>query len=306
MSPLPPKFKNLLFVLGPSKAVSQRLCRLLPAEKGKIHTRSFPDGETYLRVLWPCRGRHVAIFADLVNPDTKILKLAFLSETLRAQGARSVGMIVPYLPYMRQDRSFHKGESITSRIFAKIISTHCDWLVTVDPHLHRFDSLAEIYSIPTRIVPAAPVIARWIQQHVQKPVLIGPDGESTQWVSQIAEAAKIPSVILSKKRHGDRDVSIASADLGKWLTHTPILVDDIISTGHTMMATMRHLKQQGFKAPICIGVHALFAGNASDELLTAGAAKIVTCNTVAHASNAIDLSSGLAETVRGIFGKALP
>jgi ribose-phosphate pyrophosphokinase len=237
------------------------------------------------------------------RPDTKLSTLLFFSGALKEAGARSVGAVIPYLPYMRQDRSFRKGEAVTSRIFAKFVSEHLDWLVTVDPHLHRYRSLSEIYSIPTRVVSASSSIAGWIRKNVRKPVLIGPDKESGQWISKIAKEAGTPFTILRKKRKGDRKVSISDSGLQSWKGYTPVLVDDIISSGATMVETLRHLKKKGLEGAVCIGVHALFGDRVKKEILAAGARRIVTCNTVVHPTNAIDLSEILAEAVRKIAGK---
>ena len=122
------------------------------------------------------------------------------------------------------------------------------------------------------------------------PLLIGPDSESEQWVSEVAKNANAPFIILQKERLGDRDVKVTIPEVEKYLNHTPVLVDDIISTAHTMIETVNHLKQLAMKAPVCIGVHAVFAGNAFEELSMSGAQQIVTCNTIKHQSNKIDVS----------------
>ena len=88
--------------------------------------------------------------------------LLFAADAARQLGARKVGLVAPYLCYMRQDRSFKPGEAVTSRSFAALLSRACDWLVTVDPHLHRYKSLSEIYAIPARALHAGPAIADWI------------------------------------------------------------------------------------------------------------------------------------------------
>jgi ribose-phosphate pyrophosphokinase len=270
------------------------------AERGTVTLRRFPDGESYVRVETPLAGRDVAIVCTLDRPDDKILPLLFLAATARDLGAARVGLIAPYLAYMRQDRRFIDGEGVTSAYFATLLSRSIDWLVTVDPHLHRRATLSEIYSIPTDVVHAAPRVAGWIRANVQRPLLIGPDAESAQWVGAMAEAAAAPSIVLNKVRSGDREVSVTVPDVQRWRDHTPVLVDDIISTARTMIATLPHLRRVGLPAPVCICVHAVFATGAYEELRMAGAARVVTCNTIAHESNIIDLSDILARSVHDI------
>ena len=267
------------------------------AERGTFTLRRFPDGESYVRVETSVRGRKVALVSTLDRPDDKLLALLFLAATARDLGATSVGLVAPYLAYMRQDRRFNEGEGVTSAYFAALLSRSFDWLVTVDPHLHRRGSLGEIYSIPSEVVHAAPKVAAWIRSSVRRPLLVGPDSESAQWVAAVAKLAGAPSIVLEKVRRGDRDVSVEVPDVERWPDHTPVLIDDIISTARTMIETVRHLGSAGLVAPVCVGVHAVFAAGAYDELRAAGAATVVTCNSIPHVSNAIDLSVDLARAV---------
>lgn len=259
--------------------------------------RTFPDGEHYVRVDAPVLGHIALVAVDLAHPDEKLLPTLLLSDTLRDLGADQVGLVAPYLPYMRQDKRFNPGEGVTSRYFAGILSKHFDWLVTVDPHLHRYGSLWDIYGIRNAVVHAAAPIARWISANVTDPVLVGPDSESRQWVEETARVAGLPYVVFEKVRAGDRDVKIAAANVEGWRTRTPVLIDDIISTGTTLAETVHILKAQGLKSPVCCAVHGLFAGDAYPMLRAAGAARIVTCNTVPHETNAIDLTAEIAEGV---------
>lgn len=160
----------------------------------------------------------------------------------------------------------------------------------LDPLLHRTSSLSEIYSTPSQVVHAADHISQWIKENIDNPVLIGPDIESEQWVSSVAKNAGAPFMILSKTRHGDRDVKISVPHVREFKDHTPVFVDDIISTACTMIETVSHLNKAGMKPPICMGVHAVFAGNAYRELLASGINRIVTCNTIPHESNGINVN----------------
>jgi ribose-phosphate pyrophosphokinase len=281
---------------------AQALAQLLGAELGRVQIRHFPDGEVYLRHETTLERRSVILLCSLERPDSKVLPLIFAADAARELGARSIGLVAPYLAYMRQDRRFSPGEAITSAHFAQLLSKHVDWLVTVDPHLHRYTSLSEIYDIPTAVAHAAPLISEWIAREVERPLLIGPDIESEQWVTAVAQDAGAPSIVLRKHRRGDREVEIETPDLAAWQDRTPVLVDDIVSTARTMIVTIGHLRKAGMRAPVCLAVHGLFAGNAFQELLTAGAARVATCNTIAHDSNAIDVTPNLAKGVRQLTG----
>jgi ribose-phosphate pyrophosphokinase len=290
MSPRP-----LLFPLPGNEQLASDLCRHLPAERGEVTLRRFPDGESYVRLHSSPAGRVVVVAATLHRPDDKFLPLVFVAETARELGARQVVLVAPYLAYLRQDRRFHPGEGVSSRYFARLLSQAFGGLVTVDPHLHRYPSLDAVYGIPSRVVPAAPVVSEWIRDQVEQPLLVGPDSESAQWVEAVARNADAPFVVLDKVRRGDRDVEVSVPQVERWTGHTPVLVDDIISTGRTMIETVGHLRRAGMAAPVCVGVHGVFADDAEEALLlAAGASRVVTTSTIPRSTSAIDLCEPVA------------
>jgi len=290
--------RPLVVPLPGNEDLARSLALGLDAEPCALEARYFPDGESYVRLDGPVAGRQVILACTLDRPDAKYLRLAFTAAAARDLGAVEVGLVCPYLAYMRQDRRFRAGEAVTSTTFAEALSSWIDWLVTVDPHLHRRTSLAEIFAVPAKVVHAAPALADWIGDSVASPVLIGPDSESAQWVSAVAALAGAPFVVLDKVRRGDRDVEVSVPQLERWRRHTPVLVDDIISTARTMIETVGHLKAAEMPSPVCLGVHGVFANDAYDALRAAGGARIVTCNTIAHESNGIDLTEPLVEAIR--------
>lgn len=287
-----------------NEPLSTELSRLLDCDAGQIEIRHFPDGESYVRLLSNVEKRSLALVCTLARPNDKILDLVFAAETARELGATKIGLVCPYLAYMRQDRRFKPGEAVTSREVAKLLSDAFDWLVTVDPHLHRYGSLAEIYRIPTQIVHAAQMISAWIKKEVKNAIIIGPDSESEQWVSAVAKDAGAPFTVLEKTRHGDRDVEITVRNVDSLHGRTPVFVDDIISTGRTMLQAVRLIASDGKVSPVCIAVHGLFADN-SDVLLEQAGARVVTCNTVPHPSNEIDVWPALADATHAIDADAL-
>lgn len=283
----------VIFNLDSDPSLFTQLAESLDAETGELEQRRFPDGESYVRVHSDCSDKNIYILCNLFQPNDKILKLIFLTHTVRELGARHVCLITPYLPYMRQDKAFNAGECVTSVPFAQLLSNTVDSLVTMDPHLHRYHSLDEIYSIPSTVVAAAPLIANWIRSNVDQPVLIGPDIESEQWVSKVAELADAPFQVLEKIRHSDRDVEVSVPELSKVKDSIPVLVDDIISSGHTMLETIEHLTKAGMKRPCCIGVHGIMADNAYAALTDV--ADVITTQCIPHPSNQIEIARALAQ-----------
>lgn len=271
-------------------SLADKFLQVYQGEVAKIEIRNFPDGETYLRVLSDCSDREIIILANLHQPNSKLLPLVFLCETLKEMGCGKITLIAPYLPYMRQDIQFHPGEAITSSFFAKLLSQYIDRLITIDPHLHRWHSLSQIYSCDTTTLQANPVIAEWVKQNISSPFIVGPDSESEQWAADVAAMIGCPYLILDKTRLGDKDVLVSAASAQEFKHLTPVLIDDIISTGRTMIKTADWLAKEGFCPPVCIGVHALFSDDALTAMKQAGIQNIITCNTIKHESNVINIS----------------
>ncbi len=295
---------SLFFSLHGNEPLANRLADLVAGVAGTLETRRFPDEETYLRFADNLKERDVVLVCTLDRPDAKLAALLFAAETARELGARRVGLVAPYLCYMRQDQRFEPGEAVTSRNFASLLSRFFDWMVSVDPHLHRYHSLADLYPIPAKSVHAGPAIANWIMENVTQPFLIGPDFESHQWVEAVAKDCAARWTVARKKRKGDRTVQEYPFSEAIPADATPVVLDDIISSGVTMLETVRLLKRTSSRSPIAIAIHGLCNADA-ETALRGEDARLVTTNSVPNPWAQIDvvpiIAAGVVEflTVSG-------
>ena len=291
---------TIILALPGAEALAETLAQQLHCPASTVETHRFPDGEVVVRLRPAVKDQRVLLVAHLDRPDDKSLALVFAADAARELGATQLGLVAPYLPYMRQDDRFRPGEAITSRSYARLLSSTVDFLVTIDPHLHRWPSLDAIYSIRTLVVPAAPAIAQWLQREVTQPILVGPDSESEQWVGDVARRLGAPYFVMRKERRGDRDVQVCMPAGLQHEGRTPVLLDDIISSGHTMAAAAEALRAAGWGRPLCVGVHALLDAAGLDLLHRAGVSRVVSCDTVPHPTNCIPVAGLLAEGLRAM------
>jgi ribose-phosphate pyrophosphokinase len=289
-----------MFAFPGDSAFAVALAAHLELEQATLDLHEFPDAEVKVRLDGDCAGRDVILLCGGQRPNRNALALYFAAATARELGAASVGLVSPYMAYLRQDRRFQAGEALSAAAYGRFLSGSLDWLVTVDPHLHRIHSLGEILSIPAACVSSVPALAAWIAAQVPAPLIVGPDSESAQWVGAVAERLGAPFLVLEKIRAGDRDVHVSPADAAALAGRTLVIVDDIASSGHTLARTVEALLRAGSAPPVCIVIHALFAGDAERIVRASGAARIVSANTIAHPSNGIDVSALVAEAVRGL------
>ena len=279
--------------------LAERIAGSLGAASHPLEWHHFPDGESLVTVPDGLSGADVAIVATLREPDRLALPMRFAAATARELGARSVGLVAPYLGYMRQDRRFSAGQAVSAPLFAEFLGESFDWLVTVDPHLHRIAGLDDLFRIPAIRVSSAPLLAEWIRANVPDAVLLGPDGESRQWVRDVARLARRPYEVLTKRRAGDRNVEV-SVPVGAALDGgTPVIVDDIASSGQTMVRAIERLLASGARPPVCLVIHGIFAAGSVDALSAAGARCVVSTDTVPHPTNGIGIGSIVAEAIAG-------
>lgn len=293
---------SIVVPLPGQEPLAEALASALAARTCAAALRRFPDGESHARLLSPqeIAGCDVVLAATLDRPDEKLVPLALVARACRDAGARRVVLAAPYLAYMRQDCVFSPGEGVASRAFGALLSAIFDGLCTIDPHLHRHASLGEILSIPSRVASASGPIASWIRSEVPSAVVVGPDEEAEQWARSVADLASVPSLVLRKRRLGDRAVEIeAPASLPEG--RVPVIVDDILSTGGTLVQVVGALRRAGAPPPVAVAVHAVFAEDPRARLREAGLARLVTCNTIAHETQAIDVVPPLAEAVRDLL-----
>jgi ribose-phosphate pyrophosphokinase len=258
-----------------------------------VQLHRFPDGESQLTLPTDLPER-VVVYRSLHHPNDKLIELYLLAGALRDAGVQQLSLVAPYLCYMRQDIAFHPGEVVSQHYIGQLLAQCFDALITVDPHLHRTPTLQQAVPVKQAItLHPTQLLAEFLHRQGAQ-VLVGPDGESAQWVEAIARPYGLPHGVASKERHGDRKVSVHMPPLA--VEGRPVvLVDDMISTGHTLAQAARLLFEQGAASVDCAVTHALLDDEAEATLKAAGIRHLWSTDAVPHSSNVIALTPLLAE-----------
>ena len=289
--------------LPPAIEHAQRLASRLGVAMHPIEVHRFPDGE--LRVAVGPVSETTLVYAPLAQPADKLLALLFAAEAFRREGARRLVLVAPYLCYMRQDTAFHKGEAISQKVVGSLLAGSFDRVITVDAHLHRTKSLKDVFPhIESDDLSAMPAIAEVLRAGTlsSKTVVVGPDEESRSWVGDLAGRLGLDHSVARKSRGGDRSVEIAFADPGLFKDRPALLVDDIVSSGGTLIACAKELTAAGVTTIDAVITHALFAPELAVEFLRAGIRSVRSTDSVPHPSNSIALDSVLAAALRKEIG----
>jgi ribose-phosphate pyrophosphokinase len=224
---------------------------------------------------------------------------------LRRAGAKRLLLVAPYLCYMRQDAAFHDGEAISRKAIGRLLAGNFDRVVTVDAHLHRTKDIHDVFpGIDADNLSAMPAIAEALRASSIDPatVVVGPDEESRPWVADLACRLDLQHVVARKTRRSDRSVAISFTDSSLFAGRPALLVDDIVSSGGTLMTCAKALQAAGATTVDAVVTHALFAPELVASLVEAGIRSIKSTDSVPHPTNAIALDAVLAGILRKELG----
>ncbi|MDN5005247.1 ribose-phosphate diphosphokinase [Bradyrhizobium sp. GCM10027634] len=284
-----------LQTLPSATGAAKRLAARLELACDEIALHRFPDGE--LRITVAPAADTTILYAPLDHPNDKLIALLLAAEALRRGGARRLVLVAPYLCYMRQDIAFHPGEAISQRATGRLLATLVDRVVTVDAHLHRTSDIRSVFpDIEAENLSAMPAIADALAAGGIDPatVVIGPDAESEPWVEDLAARLGLQHTVARKTRHGDRSVDIDFADPIRLPGRPALMVDDIVSSGTTLIVAARALRAIGATAVDAVVTHALFPAAMIAAFTEAGIRSIRSTDSVPHPTNAITLEETLA------------
>jgi len=295
----------LLLYFDDERDAALRLAEAASLEAACIERHRFPDGELKLRL--PARlPKRTTLYRSLDNPNEKLVELLIASQTARALGVLHLDLVAPYLAYMRQDMEFTPGEAVSQRIVGRFLAHLFDAIVTVDPHLHRIDKLEEAAPVAHAVVlvGALPLSDHIVRQR-RRPLLVGPDSESAQWVAAAAARHGLDYTVCSKVRSGDHDVAVELPP-AQVAGRAAVILDDMASTGHTVAAAARLLRAAGAASIDAAVTHALFSTQALEMLRANGVGEVWSTDCIAHPSNAVSMAPLIAQALRDIVPGSRP
>jgi len=295
-------FENTLLIsFTDNQKQAQELAQKAGIKYQPIALHHFPDGESKISLPQPLAD-HVMIYQSLNQPNDKLIDIILVAEGLKNQGVKTITLISPYLCYMRQDKAFHQGEVISQQVIGILLAQYFDNVLTVDAHLHRISHLSQAIPCKKAInITATKPMADYLHHHLEDPFLIGPDGESQQWVANIAQLDNLDYRIANKIRLGDKSVQIDLPKANYQGRHI-VLVDDVASTGKTLLAAAEKLKPYKPASISVLVTHALFVGDAQSQLRAMGVNNIWSCNSIEHSTNVISLADLLAKNLEQFIG----
>lgn len=278
-------------------AGAKRIAQAASLSLALIERHRFPDGEIKLRLPASLPERSI-ILRSLDHPNEKLIEILLAASTARMLGARHLTLVSPYLAYMRQDIAFAPGETVSQRIVGGFLANLFDKVITVDPHLHRARTLKQAVPVAQAIaLSGASALSDLIAQRRPAALLIGPDEESAQWISQAAERHHFQHAVCRKTRLDDNSVNIDLNGLNP-AGEAAVLLDDIASTGHTLARAAERLLAAGAASVDVAVTHALFVNDALEVIRRAGVGEIWSTDCIEHPTNAVSVAPLIAAALR--------
>ena len=271
--------------------LAKKISLNLHAEYKNIELRIFADGESKIRLDNMAKKNCIIIHSTYPPTDQHLMQLFMIMYKCKEDGAKDICVVTPYLAYTRQDKVFVNGEIITINLVGKILaSLGITKLITIDSHKPN----ALNYSFATIDLTAIPSLSSYVKHNLtmNNPIVISPDEGGIERAKKFAELIKANSLSLVKTR--DRftgDVSVSLLDQGTLKNCDALIVDDMISTGTSIMKTIELLKKYHIGDVYAICTHALLLDDAKQKLLNAGIKEIISTNSIPNEFAKVDLSS---------------
>ncbi len=290
---------DAVVVGGPaSQTQAKRLAEELNSEYVPVEHKLFPDGESYLRIAADLRGRVVLLVQGTHPPqDRHLLQLLMIARTLKERGASRLVAVVPYLAYARQDREFLQGEVVSVRVVLDAMRcAGIDSLLTVNPHSPWALTSGGLEAVS---VDVTRFLARKVAELRGPFHLVGSPGKKGKSMAESAadEIGAVPFRLISSRDPvtGQVDVRAEGPDAaGKRV----LLVDDIVSTGGTMVGAVREMLGLGAEEVVVSCVHGLFVGGAAERLIDAGASAVISTDTVPTDHSRVSVMGEVARAIK--------
>jgi len=291
--------KSFALVVGPSsRNFARSMARQMECEVVDVEFKEFPDGENYFRIVSDVRGKDVLVVQSLYPPvDHHLVQLLFLSKKVTELGG-FVYAVCPYLGYSRQHREYLSGEVVSLKVVGQLMAcAGVRRLLTID--IHNVEGLG-LFTFPAFSVSAIPIIADYVQRNedLSDAVIVSPDFGSSARVENFSKLINRPYYVFEKERDrvtGEVKVKPVQLELeGK----KAYVVDDMISSGGTVVKAARVLKELGVKSVVAVCVHPVLASGAVERMFEAGVDKIIASNTIENRYGVVDVSAAIVNYLK--------
>ena len=280
-------------------SASQKLAAKIAWELGEtlcpMETHKFPDGERYIRIGGDVTENAVVIQSTGNPQDQNLIELFLIIKTLKNMNVENVKVVIPYFGYGRQEKSFRKGESVSASVIAQLIeAAGASEFYSINLHENK---ICDFFDIPAYNISAMPIIADYIREKFENPLIVAPDKGALPFAKEISGILKCDYDHLEKTRLSPDKVETKTKNLDVKGKET-IIIDDIISTGGTIVNAANILRQHNADKVVVSCVHPVLVEDALLKIFTTGVDDVIATDTLRSDVSMISVASLVAETLR--------
>lgn len=269
-----------IFTGNAHSVLAKSICDYLGMPLGDSEVFKFSNDNTFVRILENVRQRDLFIVQPLSSPtNDNLMELLIMMDAAKRASAGRITAVLPYYGYGRTDKKDQPRVPITGRLVADLITVAgADRLLTLDLHAGQIQGF---FNIPVDELTSLPILARYfIEKKMENPVVVAVDVGISKRARDMAAQLDVPLAIIEKRRIGNAERAESLNVIGDVQDRTAILFDDEIDTGGSMLAAADALYERGAKTIYACATHALFSGNASQQILDSKIEEVVVTDSV--------------------------
>lgn len=287
----------ILMIIGGSS--SQKLAANIAREMGDVlcplESRKFPDGERYIRIKGDVSDGVVVVQSTGYPQDENLMELFLILKTISNMGITNIRTVIPYFGYGRQEKRFNPGEAVSAEVVCDLIQ-YAGASEVYSINLHE-KSICNLFNVPANNLSAMPTIANYIADNIDEPVIVAPDKGALGFAQEIANILNCESDYLEKIRISPEKVETKPKNLdvdGR----DAVIIDDIISTGGTIVNACGILREHGARKILVGCVHPVLVEDALLKIFAAGADDVVGTDTLKSEVSSVSVASLVADALK--------
>ncbi|OYD08156.1 ribose-phosphate diphosphokinase [Paludifilum halophilum] len=264
----------MLFSGSSSPSLVDRMADHLGKSPGKVRIGRFKSGEVYVHYEESVRNAEVYLVQSLSHPvNDHLMELLIMVDAARRASARTINVVIPYFGYARQEKKDAPREPISAKVVADLLHTvGVNRVITLDLHA---PAIQGFFNIPLDHLTALDLFTEYlVDKKISNPVVVSPDAGRVKTAEKLATYLDTPFAVMLKKRPSHNQASVTHI-VGEVKERTPIIIEDIIDTGGTIVSVIDGLREKGAEEAYLCATHPVFSGNAVEKLDYPGIREVV-------------------------------
>lgn len=271
--------------------VSRKLANIFSCNVSGVVRKRFPDNEMYLKIIDDVAGEDVLLVGN-TRSDSDIIEYLLLLDAIKEEEPKSITAIIPFFGYARQHMRYNNGEPISSKVFTKAVNQYADRIITVELHDEQTLDYSDVPFTDIKIID--PVHNYFKNKGID--IVMSPDDGGYERAKIMGDKLGIPAYYIDKKRIDSTTVKMVLPD-EDYMNKNVLLLDDIISTGGTIMKASKLIRQSGAKNIYACAIHGVFA-NDSNEKIEKYVNELTVTDTIETKYSNITVSEEIAASLK--------